>query len=119
MTSPYTAQPMDEIPLYDLHNRQLGTLCQNIVTSTGERCYGVLAFRCWDGEMFQIPVPWAIIDFDDRTGKHFANVDSLKLIEAPRFGKSGVADFDVEFASNVDAAYGLEFPGIESMNDLA
>ncbi len=119
MTSPYMAQPMDEIALYDLHNNELGTLCQNIVSAAGERCYGILAFPCGDGRIFQVPVPWAIINFDDRTGKHFADVDHLKLIEAPRFGTCGVADFDAEFASNVDAAYGLEFPGIESMNDLA
>ena len=119
MTFPYMVQPMDEIPLYDLHDKELGTLCQTIVSAAGERCYGVLAFPCGDGRTFQVPLPWAIINFDDRTGRHFANVDHLKLIEAPRFGKSGVAGFDAEFASNVDAAYGLEFPGIESMNDLA
>ena len=119
MTFPYMAQPMDEIPLYDQHNKELGTLHQNIVTTAGERCYGILAFPCGDGRIFQIPVPWAVINLDDRTGRHFANVDHLKLIEAPRFAKSSVADFDAEFASDVDAAFGLEFPGIESMNDLA
>lgn len=119
MTFPYMAQPMDEIPLYDLHDKELGTLCQTIVSAAGERCYGVLAFPCGDGRTFQVPLPWAIINFDDRTGRYFANVDHLKLIEAPRFGKSGIAGFDADFASSVDAAYGLEFPGIESMNDLA
>lgn len=119
MTFPYTVQPMDEILLYDRNNGELGTLTQNIVTAAGERCYGVLAFECGDGRVFQIPLPWAIISFDDRTGRHFAKVDRLKLMEAPRFKTSDVADFDADFASEVDATYGLEFPGIESMNDLA
>lgn len=119
MTRPYVIQPMDGIPLYDRHDTELGRLTQNIVTVSGERCYGILAFNCGDGRTFQIPVPWAIINVSDNTGRHFADIDHLKLMEAPRFRTSDVAGFDAEFASEVDAAYGLEFPGIESMNDMA
>lgn len=119
MTFPYVIQSMDGIQLYDRYDMELGTLTRNIVTATGERCYGILAFRCGDGRTLQIPVPWAIISINNNTGRHFADIDHLKLMEAPCFRTSDVADFDAEFASEVDAAYGLEFPGIESMNDLA
>jgi len=119
MNSPYIAEPADKVPLYGRDNKELGILNHNIVTVAGERCYGVLAFHCGDGRMVQIPVPWAIIEFNDRTGRYFADVDRLKLMEAPCFATSDISGFDAEFASEVDAAYGLEFPGIETMNDLA
>jgi hypothetical protein len=119
MNFPYRAEPTYDVPLYGHGNEKLGTLHQNMVTGAGERCYGVLAFNCGDGHVAQIPVPWAIINFDRCTGRYFAYVDRLKLLEAPRFKTSDIAGFDADFASEVDAAYGLEFPGIESMNDLA
>jgi hypothetical protein len=119
MNSPFQAEPSEEFELYSHDGKVLGILHQNINAAAGERCYGVLAFHCGNGRLLQVPVQWAIINYTSRTGRYVAAVNHSKLMDSPRFEASGITGFDFEFASNIDAAFGLEFPGIESMNDLA
>jgi hypothetical protein len=119
MDYPFRVAPSDRIELYGHDGQMLGILHQTINTAAGERCYGVLAFTCGDGRVFQVPVPWEIIKHNDRTNRYVADVDRLKLMEVPHLGDAAIAGFDADFASIIDVAYGLEFPGIESMNDLA
>jgi hypothetical protein len=118
MNFPFQTEPSDKFELYGHDGEVLGILHQNINTVAGERCYGVLAFDCGDGRVLQVPVPWAIISHNSRMGRYVAAGDHLQLMEAPRFRTSDITGFDAEFASEIDAAYGLEFPGIESMSDF-
>ena len=119
MTLPFQPEPSEKTLLYGQDGKVLGILHQNIVTAAGEPCYGVLAFNCGNGRVLQIPVPWAVISKDKRTRKSVADVDRMELMEAPHFAAGIITGFDAQFAGEIDAAYGLEFPGIETMNDLA
>ena len=116
---PFQVEPSTLIPLYGKDGTILGTLHHNICALSGELRYAVLAFDGGSGKVIQIPLPWAIITHDQHTGTYNADVDRLQLLEAPHLENAKFNEFDAGFAGQIDASYGLEFPGIESLNDFA
>lgn len=116
--SPYRIEPVDSVPVYGSDRRTLGTLAQKVISREGDTLYGIIEFAGDHGKVFA-PLPWAIMRFDDDAGGYVADVDHLKLLEAPHMKDISAHAFDDDFVDKIDAAYGMEFPGIETLNDFA
>ena len=109
---------MKQAIVYGCDHRPLGTLVRKIFCRDGNLRYGILKFAYGEGHAFA-PLPWEILRPDNRLGGYSTDVDHLRLLETPH-----CKDFDEDFefgddlAGQVDAFYGLEFPGFESLNDF-
>lgn len=115
----YRIEPSERVELRGRDGATLGILHHNVKDHAGENCYAILACHSGNGSVVQIPLPWAVISVDARTGVCRADIDHLQLLEAPHCPNADFAHFDADLAGRVDSAFGLEFPGIESINDFA
>lgn len=106
-------------PAYGKNGELLGSLAATLVYDrSGETQFGVLVVKD-DPRRMLVPVPWAIMK-QYRCGERcVADVDRRKLVMAPHCTEDEIGHFDTDLACRIDGAYGLEFPGIESLNDLA
>ncbi|HXS05297.1 MAG TPA: hypothetical protein VN723_00800 [Rhizomicrobium sp.] len=93
-------------------------LVRKLISRQGIVEYGVLRFDGGLGTVV-VPLPWSLLWFDPQADGYVANVDCLKLREAPHVRLLDTLKFDDEFACRIDAVYGTEFPGIEGLNDFA
>lgn len=108
------------IPAYGRNGEHLGALVATLVhVASGETQYALLAVRDDPWRRTLVPVPWAILDRFQRGQACIADVDRRKLVGAPHCTPAELDHFDTDFACRIDGAYGLEFPGIEGLNDLA
>jgi hypothetical protein len=107
-------------PAYGRNGEHLGALVATLVHArSGETQFAVLAIK---GDLRQhtlVPVPWAILDRYRKGETCIADADRRKLMTAPHFTEAELDRFDTDLAAHIDGAYGLEFPGIETLNDLA
>jgi len=117
--TPYHVERSKSMELRGKDGAKLGTLHHNVKDHAGESCYAILACNSENGKVIHIPLPWAVIAVDPHSGICRADIDHLQLLEAPHCRNADFTDFDADFASRIDAAFGLEFPGIESLNDFA
>ena len=115
----YRVKPSKRVELLGKDGVKLGILHHNVKDHSGENCYAILACDGENGKLIHIPLPWAIIATDPKTGTCRSDIDHLQLLEAPHCPAADLNDFDAGFAERIDAAFGLEFPGIESLNDFA
>ena len=108
-----------QTPTYGRNGELLGSLIATLVhAGSGETQYAVLAVKGDRKSRTLVPVPWAILDHSK--GQHcIADVDRRKLVGAPHCTEAELDHFDIDLACMIDGAYGLEFPGIEGLNDLA
>jgi hypothetical protein len=113
----YRVEPSKNMALHGKDGAKLGTLHHHVKDHSGEICYAILAFNSEDGNVIHVPLPWSLIAVDPRSGTCKADIDHLQLLGAPHC--RNIADFDADFAGQIDAAFGLEFPGIEALNDFA
>lgn len=105
-------------PAFGRNGERLGALVATLVHSaSGETQFGVLkTFR--DARRRElVPVPWTIMAMEGPCC--VADVDREKLNHAPHVTEAELGRFDTDFACLLDGVYGLEFPGIEGLNDLA
>ena len=106
-------------PAYGRNGEHLGALVATLVHArSGETQFAVLAVR-GDLRRALVPIPWAILDRFQRGHTCVADADRRKLMTAPHCTKAELDHFDTDLAAHIDGAYGLEFPGIETLNDLA
>jgi hypothetical protein len=107
-------------PAYGRNGELLGALVATLVhAGSGETQYALLAVRNDPCGRALVPVPWAILDRFQRGQACVADVDRRKLVAAPHCTPAELDHFDIDLACRIDGAYGLEFPGIEGLNDLA
>ena len=109
----------DTTPAFGRNGQLLGALVGMIEAASGETQYGVLSVRNDPRRHMLVPIPWAILDRYDCGQRCIADVDRAKLFEAPHCTVAQLSRFDVEMASLIESAYGMEFPGLETLNDLA
>ena len=106
-------------PAYGKNGELLGSLAATLVYArSGETQFGVLKVKD-DPRPMLVPVPWAIMQHYRCGERCVADVDRRKLVMAPHCTQDEIGHFDTDLAARIDGAYGLEFPGIESLNDLA
>ena len=117
-TNCYRTEAADGEAVYGMDHKPLGTLAQKVVSREGIVEYGVLRVACGHGDIF-VPLPWVLVRFDPRAGCYVADVGRLKLLEAPYFKALDSFAFDDDFVAQIDAAFGMEYPGIEALNDFA
>jgi len=115
----YRVEPSKKMELHGKGGAKLGTLHHHVKDHSGEICYAILAFNNEDGKVTHVPLPWAMIAVDPHTGTCKADIDHLQLLGAPHCRNANFSEFDADFAGQIDAAFGLEFPGIEALNDFA
>jgi len=109
-----------QTPTYGRNGEHLGALVATLVhVASGETQYALLAVRDDPRSRALVPVPWAILDRFQRGRACVADVDRRKLVCAPHCTEAELDRFDIDLACLIDGAYGLEFPGIEGLNDLA
>ena len=109
-----------QIPAFSRSGERLGALVATLVhAKSGQTQFAVLAVRGDPHGRALVPVPWAILDRYQLGQACIADVDWRKLVAAPHCTEAELDEFDTDLACLIDGAYGLEFPGIESLNDLA
>ena len=109
-----------QTPAYGRNGDLLGSLIATLVhVASGETQYALLAVRNDPRSRSLVPVPWAILDRFQRGQACVADVDRRKLVGAPHCTEAELDRFGIDLACLIDGTYGLEFPGIESLNDLA
>ena len=107
-------------PAYGRNGEHLGSLVATLVHArSGETQFAVLAVKGDPRQRALVPVPWAILDRFQRGQTCVADVDRRKLVGAPHCTEAQLDAFDIDLAAHIDGVYGLEFPGIETLNDLA
>jgi hypothetical protein len=107
-------------PAYGRNGEYLGALVATLVHArSGETQFAVLAVKGDPHQRTLVPVPWAIFDRYNKGQACVADVDWRKLVGAPHCTEAELDRFDTDLACHIDGAYGLEFPGIEGLNDLA
>ena len=107
-------------PTYSRNGEHLGALVATLVHArSGETQFAVLAVKGDPRQRALVPVPWAILDRYQRGQTCVADVDRRKLVTAPHCTEAELDAFDIDLAARIDGVYGLEFPGIETLNDLA
>ena len=106
-------------PTYGRNGEHLGALVATLVhAGSGEIQFAVLKVK-GDPRPMLVPVPWAILDRYSKGQTCIADADRRKLMTAPHCSQAQLDSFDTDLACRIDGAYGLEFPGIETLNDLA
>ncbi|HXS05667.1 MAG TPA: hypothetical protein VN723_02670 [Rhizomicrobium sp.] len=109
-----------QTPAFGRNGEKLGAMVATLVHArSGETQFAVLAVRADPRTRTLVPVPWAILDRYQRGQACIADVDWRKLVAAPHCTEAELDHFDTDLACLIDGAYGLEFPGIEGLNDLA
>ena len=107
-------------PAYSKDGEHLGALVATLVHSaSGETQYALLAVKDDPHGGALVPIPWAILNQFRLGERCVADVDWCTLAAAPHCREAELGHFDTDLAARVDGAYGLEFPGIETLNDLA
>jgi hypothetical protein len=107
-------------PTYGRNGERLGRVVATLVhAGSGETQFAVLAVKDDPRQRALVPVPWAILDRYNKGHTCIADVDWRKLVGAPHCTEAEIDRFDTDLAAYIDGAYGLEFPGIETLNDLA
>jgi hypothetical protein len=107
-------------PTYGRNGEHLGRVVATLVhAGSGETQFAVLAVKSDPRQHTLVPVPWAILDRYSKGDTCVADVDWRKLVGAPHCTLSQLDHFDIDLAARIDGAYGLEFPGIEGLNDMA
>ena len=107
-------------PTYGRNGEHLGAMVATLVhAKSGETQFAVLAVKGDPRQRTLVPVPWAILDRYSKGNTCVADVDWRKLVTAPHYTEAELDCFDIDLACHIDGAYGLEFPGIEGLNDLA
>jgi len=112
--------PDARTPTYSRNGEHLGAMVATLVhIRSGETQFAVLAVKGDPSQRTLVPVPWAILDRYSKGDTCVADVDWRKLVGAPHYTEDELDRFDIDLAAHIDGAYGLEFPGIEGLNDLA
>ena len=110
----------DFTPAFGTNGEWLGAMVATLVHArSGETQFGVLQVQGDPRRRMLVPVPWAILQQYRRGERCVADVDRRKLVGAPHCTALELDHFDTDLAAHIDGAYGLEFPGIEGLNDLA
>ena len=107
-------------PTYGRNGEHLGSLVAHLVHArSGETQFAILAVKNDPRSRALVPVPWAVLDRYRCGETCIADVDRRKLVGAPHCTEAELGHFDTDLACLIDGAYGLVFPGIEGLNDLA
>jgi hypothetical protein len=107
-------------PAYGKNGEWLGAMVATLVhAGSGETQFGVLQVQGDPRRRMLVPVPWAILAHYRCGERCIADVDRRKLVGAPHCTARELDHFDIDLAAQIDGAYGLQFPGIEGLNDLA
>jgi len=114
----YRTTPMDDVTVYSCDHKALGYLVQKALSRDGDIRYGILEVAVSHGTIL-VPVPWSLLQLDTRVDGYVTSVSRFQLLEAPHLKYLDTRGFDDAFARRVDAAYGMEFPDIETLNDFA
>ena len=97
--------------VYNPRGEKLGTIKHFMVEKkSGEAQYAIMEF----GGLFGIgsdhyPIPWDMLDYDEKQEGYVVDIDESKLGDAPRYRDEAPAWTDV-YAKSINSYYGIAYP---------
>lgn len=98
-------------PVYSREGDRLGTIYNFMVDKfSGKVEYAVMTFGGFLGiGQRYYPLPWRMLDYDEREGGYVVEMSERDLEEAPSFGRNDEPRFNRDYSRHVHSWYGLQY----------
>jgi hypothetical protein len=98
-------------PVYSREGDRLGTIYNFMVDKlSGKVEYAVMSFGGFLGlGQRYYPLPWRMLDYDEREGGYVVEMSERDLEEAPSFGRHDEPRFNNRYSRHVHSWYGLQY----------
>lgn len=102
-----SSKKVEGTEVVDIEGRQIGTIDSFMVDKyTGRVAYAVMSFGGTFGFGASLfPLPWPLLDYDEKKGGYKLNITKDELSDAPRFEENDEPEFDPQFRRRIILFY--------------
>jgi sporulation protein YlmC with PRC-barrel domain len=103
------ASKVEGTSVYNRQGESLGSIYDVMIDKrTGQITYAVMSFGGFlgMGESYH-PLPWEVLDYDERQGGYVVDLDKERLQNAPYYDVSDDPDWTSAYVRRIDDYYGV------------
>jgi hypothetical protein len=104
------ASKVEGTSVYNRGGESLGSIYDVMIDKrSGQVAYAVMSFGGFlgMGERYH-PLPWAVLDYDERQGGYVVDLDKQRLQNAPSYGVNETPDWsNRDYGRRIDEYYGV------------
>jgi len=102
-----SSSKVEGTPVVDREGAKIGTITSFMVDKyTGRVAYAVMSFGGTMGFGASLfPLPWPILDYDEKAGGYMLDIDKADMANAPRFEANDEPEFSPEYRRSIIVFY--------------
>ena len=109
------ASKVEGTSVYNREGESLGSIFDVMIDKrSGQVAYAVMSFGGFlgMGESYH-PLPWDVLDYDERQGGYVVDLNKDRLQNAPHYGANDMPDWsDRQYGRQIDDYYGIPRRGL-------
>jgi hypothetical protein len=109
------ASKVEGTSVYNREGESLGSIFDVMIDKRcGQVAYAVMSFGGFlgMGESYH-PLPWDVLDYDERQGGYVVDLNKERLQNAPHYGANDMPDWsDRQYGREIDDYYGIPRRGL-------